>query len=73
MLYSIFGENLFHAVLVGIGDEHLPEMVLPHHVEQLGNAGFVELVEDVIQQQDGFYFLSFVRIVELGETQSQGV
>ena len=73
MLDTVFTENLAHTVLVGVGDEHLPEMILPHHVEQFGNAGFVELVEDVIQQQNGFYFLSFVRIVELGQAQSQGV
>ena len=73
MLDTVFTENLAHAIFVGIGDENLSEMVLSHHVEQFGNAGFVELVEDVIQQQDGFYFLSFVRIVELGQAQSQGV
>ena len=71
MLYSIFGENLFHAVLVGVGDEHLAEMVLAHHAKQFGDAGTVQFVENIIQQQDGLYLFALERIVELGQAQSQ--
>lgn len=65
MLYAIFRENLLHAVLIGIGDEHLPEMVLAHHTQQFGNAGAVQFVEDIVQQQNRFNLLAFERIVEL--------
>lgn len=70
MLYPVFGENLFHAVLVGVGDEHLAEMVLAHHAKQFGDACAVQLVENIVQQQNRFNLLALERIVELGEAQS---
>lgn len=47
-------------------------MVLPHHVEQFGDARTVELVEDIVQQQYGLNLLALVGVVELCEAQRQG-
>ena len=72
VLNPVVAEDLAHAHLVGVGDEDLPEMLLPHHLQQSRDAGFVKFVKNIIQQQDGFYLLFFLRLIELGQAQSQG-
>ena len=71
MLDTIFGENLAHSVLIRIGQENLPKVVITHHFEKLGYAVFIQLVEDVIQQKDGFNLLTCAGIVKLGQAKRQ--
>lgn len=71
MLNTIFGENLAHSVLIRIGQENLSKVVIAHHFEKLGYAIFIQFVEDVVQQEDGFDLLTCAGIVELGEAQGQ--
>ena len=46
---AVLTQNSPHPRLVGVRDENLPEMLLTHHVQQLGDAVPVQLVENVIQ------------------------
>ena len=43
----------FDALPLGIGDEHLTEMVVTHKPDEFHHPLVVELVENVIEQQDG--------------------
>jgi hypothetical protein len=54
-----------HSRLVSVGDEHLPEMLPPYHVQQFRDTGTVEFVENIVQQQDRFALVEGKSIVEL--------
>ena len=50
MRNAVLTQNRPHPRLVGVGDKNLPEMLLTHHIQQLRDAGTVQLVKDVVQQ-----------------------
>ena len=69
---AIVGQDLADTDFIGVREKNLPEMVLSDHLEKRGDAGFVQFVEDVVQQEDGLDLVALVGIVELRETKCQG-
>ena len=57
-----------NALLLGVGDEHLPKVVVAHQPDELHHPLVIELIEDVIQQQNGFVANLLIVIFKLGQT-----
>ena len=66
-LFGIRRETL-DALLLGVGDEHLPKMVVAHQTDQLHHPLVVELVKDVVQQQNGLVTDLLVVVLKLRQT-----
>ena len=61
-------KQTFNALLLGVGDEHLTEMVVAHQTDQLHHTLVIELVEDVVQQQNGLVTNLLIVVLELCQT-----
>src|SRR5690606_3978213 len=62
-------DHIFGALRMGVADEYLPKIVLFDQAHQLGDPVFVQLVEDIVQQENwGGARLIFDK-VELGQFQ----
>ena len=44
--------HVFGALSMGVTDEYLPKIILVHKPNNLGHTGFIELIENIIQQQN---------------------
>lgn len=61
-------EKPLYALLLGVGDEHLPKMIVTDQPDELHHALIVKLVEDVVKQQDRLVSDLLVVVLELGQT-----
>ena len=58
-------ENLFDPGALGIGDEYLAEIVFAYQPDKLVYPLIVQLVEDIVEQQDGLEAFDLPGVIEL--------
>ena len=64
---GIFKQPL-NALLLGIGDEHLPEVVVAHQSDKLHHPLIVKFIEDIVKQQNGFITDLLIVVFKLCKT-----
>ena len=60
-------ENFLNPASLGVGDEHLPKIILTHEFYQLLNPVVVQLIENIIKKEDRLISFFLFGVVELSQ------
>ena len=66
-------DDIFCAVCMRITDKDLPEILILHKGDDMGDPAFVQLVKDIVQEQDRGSAHQVFQQVELGKFQGDEV
>ena len=73
MFYVQIGKHIGHTVVASVGNENLAELVARNHLRDNLHALGVELVENIVEKQNGLLSDLALYVVELRELEADKV